>query len=141
MKTLHIHIKTKDIEASARYYTALFGASPTRQEGDYAKWLLDDPRAHISLSTHCGNPGVDHVGISVDNQQELDATAETLRARGAALAPQNATTCCYAQSNKYWSTDPQGVTWELFHSFGDSSTYGTEPPRPDTTLNPCCNSG
>ena len=26
--------------------------------------------------------------------------------------------CCYALSDKYWVTDPQGVAWETFHTLG-----------------------
>ena len=37
---------------------------------------------------------------------------------------QKATSCCYAQSDKQWIADPQGVPWETFFTFGESTTYG-----------------
>ena len=33
-------------------------------------------------------------------------------------------TCCYAQSAKQWVADPQGVHWETFYSYGESTVYG-----------------
>ena len=33
-------------------------------------------------------------------------------------------TCCYAQSDKQWIADPQGVPWETFLTYGESTIYG-----------------
>ena len=44
MKRLHIHISAADLEATKRYYSALFGQAPTVDEPDYMKWMLDEPR-------------------------------------------------------------------------------------------------
>ena len=129
MKKLHIHIRTKDLDRSVAFYNAMFGVEPARLEADYAKWLLDEPPAHVSLSTHKGATGVDHVGISVETPEELETIAGRLRNAGSSLFQEEATTCCYAQSNKYWARDPQDASWELFQTFGDSATYGADPDR------------
>lgn len=129
MKRLHIHLRTQDLDQSVAFYSAMFGIGPTRLEADYAKWLLDDPYANISLSTHAGAAGVDHVGISVESREALDEIAGRLKDAGSPLFEEDATTCCYAQSNKYWAHDPQDARWELFQTFGDSDTYGAEPDR------------
>ena len=44
MKRFHVHAHVEDLKASIAFYTALFGAEPIRVEGDYAKWMLEDPR-------------------------------------------------------------------------------------------------
>lgn len=138
MKRLHIHLRTADLDQSVRYYSALFGAEPTKREPDYAKWLLEDPAANISISTHEGAPGVDHVGISLDSREELDAFAARLKDADAPLQAEIDATCCYARSDKYWSTDPQGAVWELFHTFGDSAVYGKDPRTELTAGKACC---
>ena len=141
MKRLHIHIKTKDLEQSAAFYTALFGQAPTVRKTDYAKWLLDDPAANVAVSTHSENVGVAHVGVSVDEKDDLDAMAARLEKASAPLAPEEATTCCYARSDKYWTTDPQGAVWELFRTFGESETYGADPNLEAVVRDapaPCC---
>src|SRR6267142_279908 len=32
--------------------------------------------------------------------------------------------CCYAKSDKQWIADPQGVPWDTFLTYGDSTVYG-----------------
>ena len=129
MKRLHIHLKTQDLDKSIAFYSAMFGEEPTRVENDYAKWLLDDPAANVSVSTHGGEAGFDHAGVSLETKDELDDVAARLRALNAELFAEKETTCCYAKSNKYWVMDPQGARWELFQTFGDSQSYGAEPER------------
>lgn len=140
MKRLHIHLRTDDLEKSVAFYEAMFGTAPTQRESDYAKWLLDDPRAHVSLSSHQGDgveTGIDHVGISIAEKAELDDVAGRLRRTGESLMTEAETTCCYAQSNKYWARDPQGAVWELFQTFGTSEKYGADPDRAPLA-EPCC---
>ncbi|MEX6632941.1 ArsI/CadI family heavy metal resistance metalloenzyme [Hyphococcus lacteus] len=143
MKRLHIHLKVEDLEQSIMYYNALFGTEPARREADYAKWMLDEPSANIAISSRSEKTGVDHVGISLDNQEQLESTANRLRAIEAPLSAENDTTCCYANSDKYWSHDPQGAIWELFHTFGSSDVFGKDPELvADENANqasaPCC---
>ncbi len=129
MKRLHLHIRTDDLEGSIKYYTALFGAEPARREDDYAKWLLDDPAANVAVSARGGKPGLDHVGVSVDQNEALESVAARMRDATAPLVQEENATCCYARSDKYWSHDPQGTGWELFPSFGDSEVYGATAPQ------------
>ncbi|GJL94143.1 MAG: glyoxalase [Hyphococcus sp.] len=132
MKRLHLHIRTNDLDRSIDFYTAMFGTAPTVQKDDYAKWLLVDPAANISLSTHGTKTGIDHAGLSLDDDKELEAVAARLEAAGVLSRPEADTTCCYAKSNKYWTQDPQMAVWELFHTYGESGAYGSEP---DLSLN------
>ena len=128
MKRLHIHLKVKDIAESTAFYEALFGQAPTIAKSDYAKWLLDDPQAHIAISTHGGEPGLDHVGIAMDGAG-LQAYRQRLDGLKAPLLEEEETVCCYAKSNKIWARDPQGALWELFDSYDQAADYGAEPDR------------
>jgi catechol 2,3-dioxygenase-like lactoylglutathione lyase family enzyme len=133
MKRLHVHVVVPDLDQSIRFYSTLFGAEPVRKEFDYAKWMLDDPRVNFAISTRLTRPvGVDHVGIQVDSRGELDELAGRLKAAGASTFDEEATTCCYAQSDKSWVNDPAGVRWETFFTFGNSTTYGEDVERPAT---------
>jgi hypothetical protein len=38
------------------------------------------------------------------------------------------TTCCYARSDKAWVSDPDGVRWETFFTFGEATHYGEDLP-------------
>jgi len=125
MKRLHIHISAADMDATKKFYSALFGQAPSVDEPDYMKWMLDDPFVNIAVSQRDGAVrGVDHVGIQVDSDEALEGVnAMLMAAEQSTLAEPNAQ-CCYANSNKHWTRDPQGVIWEIFHSMDTIPTYG-----------------
>src|SRR6266481_3084342 len=72
MKRLHVHVAVEDLPRSINFYSALFAAQPAVVKTDYAKWMLDDPRANFAISTRGRQPGLDHLGIQVENADELD---------------------------------------------------------------------
>jgi catechol 2,3-dioxygenase-like lactoylglutathione lyase family enzyme len=123
MKRLHLHVSVPDLAQSIQFYETLFGAPATVVKDDYAKWMLDDPRVNFAISTHRA-PGLDHVGIQVDSSEELGELAGRLKAAGAQTFDEANTTCCYAKSDKSWVSDPAGLRWETFHTFGEATTYG-----------------
>ncbi len=124
MKRLHVHVSVKDLAQSVRFYSALFATKPTVVKGDYAKWMLDDPRVNFAISTRSGNAGLDHLGIQVETQDELHDVYERLQRADRPVLEEGATVCCYAQSEKAWITDPQGLSWETFLTVGESTVYG-----------------
>ena len=123
MNRFHVHMNVADLDASIRFYAQLFAAEPTVVKPDYAKWMLDDPRINFAISTTGRTPGIDHLGIQVDDSSELEALGRRLDAAGSSVVPEAATTCCYARSDKLWTEDPQGTRWETFHTFGDAVSY------------------
>ncbi len=127
MQRLHLHVSVPDLAQSIRFYETLFGAAPTVVKSDYAKWMLDDPRVNFAISERGLAGGVDHVGIQTDTPEELQALSSRLKAAGAETFDQEATTCCYARSDKSWVNDPAGVRWETFFTFGEATTYGEDP--------------
>lgn len=132
MKRLHVHVAVEDLSRSVGFYSTLFGVAPTVLKDDYAKWQLEDPRVNFAISNRGAAPGLDHLGIQVDSDDELAETAARLSASGEALLDQGETTCCYARSNKRWTVDPTGIAWETFHTTGTADTYGESAivPRP-----------
>jgi len=125
MKRMHIHVAVSDLEQNIAFYSKLFDTQPSVVEPDYAKWMLEDPRVNFAISARGINPGIDHVGIQVDSDRELQAIHDRLAAAGQAMLSQKATTCCYAQSDKHWVTDPQGLAWETFHTLGSAAVFGS----------------
>jgi catechol 2,3-dioxygenase-like lactoylglutathione lyase family enzyme len=128
MKRLHLHVSVPDLAQSIQFYETLFGAPATVVKADYAKWMLEDPRVNFAISQRERAPGVDHVGIQVDSAEELGELATRLKAAGATTIDQEATTCCYAQSDKSWVNDPAGVRWETVDTFGEATSYGEDEP-------------
>ena len=126
MKRMHLHVSVPDLAQSIRFYETLFGAPPSVVKDDYAKWMLEDPRVNFAISQRDRDAGVDHVGIQVETPAELSELSGRLKAAGTATFDQEATTCCYAQSDKSWVNDPAGVRWETFYTFGEATTYGED---------------
>ena len=124
MKRLHLHVSVPDLGQSIQFYETLFGAPPTVVKDDYAKWMLDDPKVNLAISTHRA-AGLDHVGIQVDSAAELSELSARLKAAGAQTFDEADTTCCYAKSDKSWVSDPAGLRWETFFTHGEATTYGT----------------
>ena len=124
MKRLHVHVAVNDIPQSIGFYSALFAAKPAVVKTDYAKWMLDDPRVNFAISTRGREPGLDHLGIQVEDAGELNEVYARLREAGGNIIEQGATSCCYAQSEKSWIDDPAGISWETFLTTGESINYG-----------------
>ena len=125
MKRFHVHVHVEDLAQSVRFYSTLFATEPTVIKEDYAKWMLEDPRVNFAISTHCGEKaGISHLGIQAEDETELGEVYERLARAERPIFEEKATTCCYAQSDKQWIADPQGVHWETFFSYGESTVYG-----------------
>ena len=137
MKRFHVHVHVEDLQASIAFYAKLFAAEPTRVESDYAKWMLDDPRINFAISNRDGQRGVDHLGLQTDTEGELVELKGRAQAADMTLLDEGETTCCYARSDKYWLTDPDGVAWEQFHTLGSIPTFSQKAAEPASTA-ACC---
>ncbi len=138
MKRLHVNLSVTDLDQSVNFYRNLFSAEPTVVKSDYAKWMLDDPRVNFALTTRGSGNGVDHLGIQVENEQELDEVYSRLKSADARVIEEGSTTCCYAKSEKSWIFDPQGLPWETFLTHGESSVYGTDTIQGEESNSSCC---
>ena len=126
MKRFHVHVAVHDLKQSIRFYSVLFGAHPTVEKPDYAKWMLDDPRINFAISTRSDKSGVDHLGFQTDSAEELEEVGSRLAQADVSTLPQKGASCCYAKSDKYWTLDPQGVAWESFHTLDSVPVYGQD---------------
>jgi catechol 2,3-dioxygenase-like lactoylglutathione lyase family enzyme len=136
-----VHIRVEELAQSIRFYTALFAAEPTVAKPDYAKWMLDDPRVNFAISSRGGPAGTDHFGIQAETEGELQEVYGRLRTAGRPVVVEGKTTCCYANSEKSWIGDPQGIAWEAFLTSGESTVYGKDPglsPIQPKAKSACC---
>ena len=141
MKRMHVHVAVDDLPRSIGFYSALFAAQPAVIKADYAKWMLDDPRVNFAISTRGRQPGLDHLGIQVEDQGELHEVYARLRQAGGTVIEQGQTSCCYAKSEKSWIDDPAGIAWETFFTTGESTNYGDGTGERDARVaraNSCC---
>ena len=135
MKRFHVHVHVNDLAKNIAFYSAMFNQQPTRTEGDYAKWMLEDPPVNFAISTRGEATGVDHLGIQVDSKEQLTEIRGHAAQADMAILDEGETTCCYARSDKYWVTDPQGVAWEQFHTLDSIPVFSM--PKAEASSG-CC---
>jgi len=138
MKRMHVNLSVTDLDASIKFYNSLFASEPAVIKNDYAKWMLDDPRINFAITTRGEQKGIDHLGIQVENDDELDEVYGRLQGANAPLIEEGATTCCYAESEKTWVFDPEGIAWETFLTRGASPVYGNDLVKHGKTDSACC---
>jgi len=138
MKRFHVHAHVEDLQASIAFYSKMFAAEPTCVEGDYAKWMLEDPRINFAISTRGGQPGVDHLGFQADSAEELAEMKERAKAADMTLLDEGETSCCYARSEKHWVVDPQGIAWEHFHTLGSIPVFSEAKTGDAVEASACC---
>ncbi len=138
MRRFHVHVSVEDIAKSTAFYSKLFG-EPVRMEPDYVKWMVENPRLNFAISRRGAKTGVNHLGIQVDSDDELKAMRADLEAADSGLVSEMNASCCYAKSDKYWVTDPQGIAWETYHTLDDVPTISaTAVSANGTVATACC---
>ncbi|MGO9266850.1 MAG: ArsI/CadI family heavy metal resistance metalloenzyme [Candidatus Binataceae bacterium] len=139
MKRFHVHVAVENLADSITFYSDLFGAKPTVERPDYAKWLLEDPRVNFAISSRGHKAGVNHLGFQAEDEAELAQLGERAnRASGAAVLKDSGAECCYAKSDKYWVLDPQGLAWEHFHTLGEVPIFGEDSAITHTAGQEAC---
>lgn len=123
MSRFHVHITVSDLQHGVDFYTALLGQAPSRQESDYAKWELDEPRLNFAISARGHEPGMNHLGWQAENAAELEEITLRMAEAGLQMREEAGAECCYARSDKYWTVDPAGIAWESFHTLERTPTF------------------
>ena len=137
MKRFHIHVGVENLDASVKFYSALFGAEPAKLKADYAKWMLEDPRVNFAISTRAATKGVDHLGLQVDEESELTELRSRLEAADMSVVEEGTGVCCYAKSDKTWVEDPSGIPWEAYRTMEDAQIFSSAAAADDTG-SACC---
>ena len=140
MKRMHMHVVVDDLQHSISFYSALFAAQPSVIKMDYAKWMLDDLHVNFAISTRGRKAGLGHLGIQVEDKDELNEICARLQNGGGNVIEQGQTICCYAKSEKSCIDDPAGISWEMFLTTGESIDYGdpSSEGESDASAQACC---
>ena len=138
---MHVHVSVDNLQQSIGFYSVLFGAQPSVVRSDYAKWMLDDPRVNFAISVRGQQRGLDYLGIQAEDKIELAQIYGHLQKAGGDVIEQGQTNCCYAKSEKSWTDDPAGISWEVFLTTGERTDYGDGSGEREARVaraNSCC---
>jgi hypothetical protein len=126
MKRFHVHVAVRDLQESTRFYSAMFGVAPTVVKPDYAKWMLEDPKLNFAISQRSQTPASTILGSRPRALKSWKGIHANLQQADHSIVAEKGVHCCYAKSDKYWVTDPQGIAWE---SFARSATFQSSANR------------
>ncbi len=142
---LQLALNVRDLEEAARYYTKLFGVQPHKERPGYANFAIDRPPLKLILfeNPHA-NERLNHLGVEVFEQAEVDAALARLEPEGLVEEVQQQVICCHAEQNKVWSREPQGLRWEWYRITDDKPIPAAVPSAvaccdsSDEPVDTCC---
>jgi catechol 2,3-dioxygenase-like lactoylglutathione lyase family enzyme len=129
MSRVQLALRVADLQASVAFYSKLFGAEPAKLRPGYANFAIAEPALKLVLIE--GRPGeetrMDHLGVEVENTDEVTAATRRLAGEGLATTQETDTRCCYALQDKVWVTGPGGEPWEVYTVKGDAPALEKDP--------------
>lgn len=138
MKRMHIHVAVDDLAKSIAFYNVVFGCEPAVVKPDYAKWMPEDPRINFAISNRGTRPGLDHLGLQFDSDEELAEFKARIDCAAMPSLSEEGTVCCYAKSDKHWVEDPSGIAWEAYRTMGSAETYKAPEAATSSDDSSCC---
>lgn len=135
---LQLALNVRDLDRAVDFYSRLFGARPHKRKPGYANFALTEPPLKLVLFESLDAPDrVNHLGVEVDDDAEVDRAVARLRAEGLADEVEEDTTCCHARQNKVWATEPEGIRWEWYRVIEDvesEAASGCATPAPPVAI-------
>jgi uncharacterized glyoxalase superfamily protein PhnB len=136
---VQLALNVRNLDEAVAYYGKLFGAKVNKRKPGYANFAIDRPPLKLVLLEVADAPErLNHLGVEVFEQADVDAAIERLGAAGIRGEVELAKTCCHATQNKVWSSDPQGARWEFYRVLEDSETFFEAQKPADAAPAPAC---
>ena len=118
MARLQLALTVTDVDRSVAFYERLFGVPVAKRKPGYANFAIEDPPLKLVLIQGTGER-LNHLGVEVPTRAEVAGASERLTEQG--LMPVAETgTCCYAEQDKVWVSDPDGASWEVYTVLADA---------------------
>ena len=135
---VQLALNVQNLDEAIRFYSTLFGVEVNKRKPGYANFAIEEPPLKLVLFE---NPDAEerlnHLGVEVMDEAGVQAATTRLKAAGLADRVEDEETCCYAQQNKVWSVDPQGMRWEWYRVIADSEEFAGDP-APEASGPGCC---
>ncbi len=128
MSRVQLALRVADLEGSIAFYSKLFGVEPAKRRPGYANFAIAEPPLKlVLLEGEAGEPTrMDHLGVEVEDSDQVTAATERLKEAGLATFEENDTTCCYALQDKVWVHGPGNEPWEVYVVKADADTLAKE---------------
>ncbi|GAA4591748.1 ArsI/CadI family heavy metal resistance metalloenzyme [Planotetraspora phitsanulokensis] len=128
MSRVQLALRVADLEGSVAFYSKLFGVEPAKRRPGYANFAITEPPLKLVLLEGEGDEPtrMDHLGVEVEDTDQVTAATERLKQAGLATFEENDTTCCYAVQDKVWVTGPGSEPWEVYVVKADADSLSKE---------------
>jgi lactoylglutathione lyase len=138
MSNVHVHLHVSNIEESRVFYEKFFGSSPVKIKPGYVKFLPSFAPVNLALSEGAtGKGSVDHLGIQVESPELVQSLLGRVKAEGLSVQEEMCVDCCFANQDKFWVQDPDGVEWEVYYLNRDVE-QATAPKPPAEAVPTMC---
>ncbi|MBR7839772.1 VOC family protein, partial [Actinospica durhamensis] len=141
MSRVQLALRVADLEGSIAFYSRLFGVEPAKRRPGYANFAVEQPPLKLVLieGTDAQAPTLlDHLGVEVEDTQQVTAATARLAGEGLATDVEENTTCCYAVQDKVWVTGPGDERWEVYTVLGDARADLEGKSAGEDTVAGCC---
>ena len=149
---LQLALNVDNLDEAIAFYRKAFGVDVHKRRPGYANFEVESPPLKLVLFENPGASRLNHLGVEVFDEASVAAAAERLREAGLAPVAEEREVCCFAEQNKVFTHDPQGMRWEWYRITDDAPDAALPPPDrcadsvgsatgtagADTNAVPCC---
>jgi len=117
---VQLALNVRDLDEAVDFYSKLFNTDVNKRKPGYANFSIAEPPLKLVLfEDPDAEERLNHLGVEVFSDEEVHSATDRLKVAGMADRVEDEETCCYAEQNKVWSVDPQGMRWELYRVIKD----------------------
>jgi catechol 2,3-dioxygenase-like lactoylglutathione lyase family enzyme len=130
MSRVQLALNVGNIEEAISFYSKMFGVGPAKVREGYANFAIENPPLKLVLIEGHGEAGtLNHVGVEVEDADQVAATMEHAVNVGLPIELQESTTCCFAVQDKVWIKGGE-LSWEWYTVLADAPQDTSLKPMP-----------
>ncbi|MEM9621057.1 MAG: ArsI/CadI family heavy metal resistance metalloenzyme [Pseudomonadota bacterium] len=141
MMRLQLALNVPDLTAAVDFYSRLFGVQVAKTKPGYANFEISQPPLKLVLfETDAPQDRLNHLGVEVFDDAEVEAAATNQRNAGLAVEMSDKEGCCFAVQNKAVTYAPDGTMWEWYRKLEDLEGFADSAAAPATPASGlgCC---
>jgi hypothetical protein len=126
---VHLHLHAPDLHQAVSFFSAFFAAPPVKLKSGYAKFLPSWAPVNLAISEHAAarkTGPISHVGIQLPSPEAVREHLRRVQEAGLPVRVEMGVTCCHANQDKFWVTDPTGMEWEVYYLNYDVEDAGAD---------------
>jgi catechol 2,3-dioxygenase-like lactoylglutathione lyase family enzyme len=134
---MHVSLYVSDLAKTIDFYNLFFGQEAVKIRKGNTKYVLEEPALIISfvenrerVQAHFG-----HLGFQVETLAELNERLSAAQKADLLTREEIGANCCFANQDKFWVSDPDGMQWEVYYFYADADF---NDPHFDEPASACC---